>query len=316
MDLRQALRARRIPLHEGRNGEINICCPFCVEKGQQRLDDRFRLGINTRTGKAHCFNCGWSSHKNGVRLIARRLEMGEITSGPSEKKEKKAEPVRLPEDFALLWDVRKDAWYRDAWTYLVRRQVTEQQIQEKRVGVSMTGRYAYRIVFPMYNGSNKLIGIVSRDFTGKQEPPYLNSRGDKGLYNLPAPKNRRHALVLTEGVFDALAVERATARLSNRPDTAAILGRALTPIQEAQLKESGYEAIILWLDGDGPGINGAIAIAKQLRYRYPMQYVAGGNGKDAGGMSNTEILNLYAQRKPFVEGSLWRERAQVVFQED
>lgn len=307
MNLREALRARRIPYRDGRGDELSLCCPFCT-------DSRFRLGVNTRTGQANCFNCNWKRRKGAVQLLAKKLEMGEI-SGPTEEKKTVVEKVTLPKDFTLLWDVKDDSfmWYRKALDYLVlERRLLLEQIKEKKIGISLTGRYAYRIIFPVY--MNRLVGLVTRDFTGTQKRPYLNSPGEKGLYNIPPIKNRGNTLVITEGVFDCLSVERAFRGYPRHPDTCALLGRALTEVQENQLR--GYTQIILWPDNDRPGIQGMCRIAEQLKNRYMVMWVSpSSKGKDAGELSEGEIVSMYDRMIPWKQDVSVAARAREAFRE-
>jgi len=82
--------------------EIMVCCPFCPENGETP-DTRFRLGLNTRSGIGHCFNCGAKG-----RLLRRFLYQYQILADAIialdhfPKEELEEEPVRLPDDFQLL----------------------------------------------------------------------------------------------------------------------------------------------------------------------------------------------------------------------
>jgi DNA primase len=117
------------------------------------------------------------------------------------------------------------------------------------------GRYAYRIVFPVWYQKH-LIGLIGRDFTGHQEPRYLNSKGEKGLYNYASCER----VILSEGVFKALRIERLETGLGSM----ALLGRSITDFQITQLKKSGCKEIVLWPDPDKPGRKGVVDIAERL----------------------------------------------------
>ena len=162
-------------------------------------------------------------------------------------------PLELPKDFQPL-DRPMDDMDRMARRYLVGRGVTAGQIERHGIGCSFGGRYAYRIIFPIWWG-NALKMLVCRTFAGG-EPRYLNSRGDKWLYGFnPAEET----VVLSEGVFKALRIATATGLGS-----AALLGHNITPVQLGQLKASSCRKVILWPDPDMAGRLGAVKVADKL----------------------------------------------------
>jgi len=245
--------------------------------------------------------------------LAEAMDLGTLVgqgvpNEPGEEVGKKAGPLLLPDDFTLLSKPSPGTLYRNALHYLVNRHVSFQQIREKKIGVSLTGRYAYRIVFPVYYG-RKLQGIVTRDFTGQQDPKYLNSPGMKAVYNSPAKTKRKTKAVLTEGIFDCLSVERALA-LDNY-DVLALLGHGLTDMQEERL--AGYRDITLWPDADVPGVEGFVGIAKHLMLQHRVSMVLPkGEGKDPGELGINQVRDLWFERRePFTESLELRLRAEV-----
>lgn len=263
MALAEILEARGIEVQYGHGSEIRICCPFCVDRGES-ADERFRLGINQRTGGGHCFNCDWSSKDSAPKwvLIKLRMKSDADDLGPVhiEEEEVEAPPLALPDGFTLL---RKadDYWSRRARKYLLDRAVTKQQIKEKLIGYTMQGRYAYRIIFPVLN-EGKLVGLVARDFTGQAKVRYLNSTGDKYLWNYrPAIRGHR-TIVLSEGIFKALCLERLGDLTS-----ASVLGHNITTNQIQQLEAGGYRTVVLWPDPDKAGIDGVVHMAQILQDR-------------------------------------------------
>ena len=279
--------------------EISICCPFCFES-------RFRLGVNLRKDKAHCFNCDWKS-RHATEALAEALHLGQLHAGMQEREKEKPEPPKLPDDFTYLYTVVHDSFYKKAYTYMRNRGVGEWQMKQKRIGVSMVGKYAYRIVFPVYYGV-ALQGLVTRDFTDTQEPRYLNSAGMKAVYNSPEEKRRKSKAVICEGIFDCLAIEQT---VSKDYDVLAILGRTLTEEQEKRL--SGYDEIVLWPDADAPGIAGFNALGSQLKLRHAVLVVppAFDGRKDAAEISAPERLHLWLHRRELTDSLALRMRAEV-----
>ena len=265
MTFRDILQRNRIPYRQSpsHTDEITLHCPFC---SSQSSDRRFLLGVNTRSGAGHCWNasCGWKS-RHAVMLLLRhfrisdRAEAGvdEIPDTPS------LEPVTLPEDFMPLRRAEDDL-DRMALNYLRRRGILPAQIASKNIGVSYTGRYAYRIVFPVI--CNKALkAIVARDFTGAQKPKYLGSLGEKFLFNFDS---RARTCVLSEGAFKALRIEQVVG-----PDvsSAALLGHDLTPQQLEQIQNSACQKVILYPDPDSVGRKGVVTIGDHLMEEWKKQ---------------------------------------------
>lgn len=248
--------------HQSDPNEIWICCPFCAERNETP-DTRYRLGVNVETGEAHCFNCEWGSRDADYTFgqLSEKLQLGELQAAAQRRKEKpKPQKISLPEDFVQINNKTKhsDIWSRKVFGYLIRRGVTPEQMKEKNIGFSMYGDYAYRVLFPVYYKS-KLRGIVARDFTGKSKLKYKNSEGDKYIYNLPDEAQEK--VVLAEGVFDALAIERGVDR--DGYAAGAVLGHAIPEHQMKQL--APYKQVVLWPDPDRAGIDGFMKIGKQLQ---------------------------------------------------
>lgn len=253
-------------------GEVSVDCCFCD-------DGKERLGINVETGVAHCFKCDWASGDKDSTVNSKRrtftklaaeanlsviftVEEGEEDVTVEEKTEvlkkgKQKYAERLPQAFEPLYERVNDRISKEARRYLFDRGVTKRQLEVHRIGFCAAGRYAYRIVFPVWYGK-KLRGYVCRDFTGKSELKYLNSDGEKGLYGLPVRNRRTSKGVLVEGVFDKLAVERAVSY-----DTFAGLGSKLTPRQLKKL--STYNTIVIWAEPDRAGVEGTIKRARLLQ---------------------------------------------------
>ena len=265
MDIKDALEAAGIEIQEGTDDEIRICCPYCIEEGEQSLDTRFRLGINTSSGAMHCFNCdkrGYGDYT--VRELQRILDTGDIQLAEETRRHKKKRRVKilLPEGYELLQHPNgtENEWNTRAWRYIRKRGVTQKQIEEKKIGFTIIGDMAYRVIFPVYR-HQKLIGLVGRDFTDQMELKYLNSVGNKAIYNLP-DKTHHKSICLSEGVFDALAIERGSLKFGI--DSGAVLGHSLKDEQLELLLQMGYKYFVLWMDPDEAGIKGTIEIAKKI----------------------------------------------------
>lgn len=291
--------------------ELSICCPYCYEK-------KFRLGLNLQKNIAHCFHCEWRSRK-AIEELSEALDLGVLapvhaSRGLDAQNRGEGEAAgtglpSLPDDFTLLTDPPSGVLYRQARNYLLNRGVKEWQIQQKKIGVSFCGDYAYRVVFPVYYG-RELQGLVTRDFTGKQEPKYRNSPGMKAVYNLPQEKKQK--AVLCEGIFDCLALERVVPTVNY--DVLALLGHGMTERQEERLAD--YRDIILWPDADIPGVKGFLDLASQLTLQHRVFIVPPcESAKDAGEMKPSDLAYAWATRTKLTSSLELRLRAEAAFWE-
>ena len=254
MTLLDVLQHSRIPHRRSSSdpSEINVHCPFCLSRGKPP-DDRFKLGINTRTGAAHCFVCNWGSKRYGPTAFLRRLRVESNTFGMEPEDPVALPPVELPRDFTQLDNSTDDLDFM-ALQYLIDRGVTQEQIARHRIGVSWRGRYAWRIIFSVYCPNLQM--IVGRDFAGGREPKYLNSRGEKHLYGFDP---EAETVIFSEGIFKSLRIAQATGAAS-----AALLGHSLGPAQMRQIRDSKCRRVVLWPDPDRPGREGVVKIAENL----------------------------------------------------
>lgn len=251
MTLLEYLVTRNIPFHRhsSKPNEIWVCCPICQ-------DGKFRLGINLSRNLAHCFNggCAFRSRK-ATSAFAYHFGIAELGQDHISNEPQHIEKVRWPEDFTRLYEAG-DRLLKQARSYALARGVDRAVARQWRVGASFTGRYAYRVVFPVI--AKKLIGIVARDFTGCQEPKYLMNSGPKHIWGA----RKTAEIVLAEGVFKALALERSL----NLPG-GALLGHTVTPEMLDELEHYGVRRVFLWPDPDRAGVTGIVKLYEAFHAR-------------------------------------------------
>jgi hypothetical protein len=263
MDLTRALSLKHIPFRRlyGKNA-IQLNCRFCVGRGFS-ADTRFRLGINLDTDEGRCFNCEWRSRhasRSFAKLLALEVDSGVEDAAPPTPEVK----LTLPEGFTHLGYHlgTEDEVIRQALQYIARRGITEKQILRHRIGVSLSGRYAYRVIFPV-RVEDKLVGYITRDFTETAKARYLNSTGhEKTLYNCPTVPTSR--LVLSEGIFKCLRVAQV---LGPGAVSCALLGRTMTDSQMDLLSKADPKEVYVWSDPDAPGLSGTRGVASMLLER-------------------------------------------------
>lgn len=119
-------------------------------------------------------------------------------------------------------------------------------------------RFRNRVMFPILNTGNKVIGFGGR-VMGEGQPKYLNSPEtavfDKGrnLYGLNAAKNsRKNNMIICEGYMDVISMHQAGFN-----QAVASLGTALTAGQAMLIKRYVKDVLICY-DSDGAGVKAAL----------------------------------------------------------
>lgn len=254
MTFLEVLTMRRIPFrrHASRAGELYLNCPFCPGG-----DEAYKLSLNTHKNIAHCYRCHWKSRNAAIQLFLRQFGLNVTVGNTTATPEKHPQLVKLPVDFTLLHTVTREDGppLTDAVDYVRRRGVSRGQMKRWRLGLSVVGKYSYRVLFPIV-WRGKLRGFVGRDWTGVQEPKYLNSVGEKFLWNMP---RRAKTVHLCEGIIKAVALTNATGLRA-----VSTLGSDISPTQLGQLRRAGVRRAVIWSDPDRPGKLGAVKIHGKL----------------------------------------------------
>ncbi len=119
-------------------------------------------------------------------------------------------------------------------------------------------KFRGRVMFPIFNVHDKIIGFGARRITEGSGPKYLNSpetliyNKSKNLYGLNiARKSKSKEIILVEGYMDVISLMQA-----GIVNVAASLGTSLTADQAKLLKRYFHEVIICY-DSDDAGIAAA-----------------------------------------------------------
>lgn len=298
--LRDALRMRGIQFkdHASDRNEIRLCCPrpACG-------DTTFRFGVNVATGQAHCFNCDYRS-RNSIKALMKWLALQPVSIEQEEAQKKKLEEIDLPEGSVALGKKPKmSIWTRKAFTYLQARGMSQQDMIDKRVILTEIGKYSHRVVFPVIV-KKRVVGLVARSIIKSQKPKYLNTRGMKSIWNIPGKP--MESVILCEGVFKALALEKMFDRFS----VGALLGHSITQIQIEQLK--GAKLVLIWPDPDPVGIRGAVKIAYKLRGKFKVALPRIIPYRQADEMGAEELVRVFQSMNPFTEALRCRYEFQAI----
>lgn len=149
--------------------------------------------------------------------------------------------------------------------YLTGRGLAAETIRTFGVGFYRgSGFLRGRVVIPVHDEHGALIAYAGRAVDG-QHPKYRFPTGFRKslvLFNLHRVLNAgARTVIVVEGFFDALAVHQA-----GYPAVVALMGSTLSR-QQADLLTIHFDQVMLMLDGDEAGRQGAAAIASTLAGR-------------------------------------------------
>lgn len=162
-------------------------------------------------------------------------------------------------------------------SYIESRGITPEQCERWRIGYATRGSLAWRLVIPIHT-SGKLAAYVARAIF-QDRPRYDMPTAKDGacphgaIFGEPLINFRTEILTLAEGVFSALALERAIA-----PNPCALLGSDWSPLRAAILTRHRWSRVIIATDPDPAGDRVAASIAASFR--------------------NTKIVRLRCDRSP------------------
>lgn len=212
--------------YTGSESEIHICCPVCGET-------RYRLYINLTTGQIYCHNCqfkgtvvnliqfiegiSYTAARERFNIFKGNIILPDNVEDALEKRlmgkevpEVQKRSVPLPEEFQLISSSTNMVAQR-AERYLVKRGITQKQIDQHRIGICATGQYANRIIIPIYQ-DGELKFWVARAMSSKvklkeRSPSNLFYQYGKSevIFNLDQAASKYHSAVISEGIFDALS---------------------------------------------------------------------------------------------------------------
>ena len=159
-------------------------------------------------------------------------------------------------------------------------------------------RFRNRIIFPIRNNTNRLVGFGGRDITGNEPAKYLNSpetqiyNKSEILYGFSESKDiirKEKTVFLVEGYMDLIQLHQ-----NGIKNIVASSGTALTTQQVSQLKKF-VESVYILFDGDNAGRKAAITASYNLlRGGINPQIIEIPNNEDPDSyVKNNGIDNLY-----------------------
>ena len=122
-------------------------------------------------------------------------------------------------------------------------------------------RFYGRVVVPILDEAGQPVGLCGRDITGEMEAKYLNLAGpQRGIWNSAAAAAYPDELLVTEGIFDGLALWQAGIK-----NSIAVCGvEGWSALHTALIQKHSVRKIVLVFDQDDAGEEAAKKLAPQL----------------------------------------------------
>lgn len=176
-------------------------------------------------------------------------------------------------------------------TYILSR-ITHFQVEKWNIGYCIEGRLRGRIVIPIKDDRSRIIAYTARAYNDSPKR-YLEPHKDErpslsavfGEQDWPEPKFR-DTLVITEGAFNALAIERTNPILP----IAAIQGSSLTPGQIAKI--STFKRFTILTDNDYAGDKAATHLEATLTRHGKTERLIPPKGTDPDILSRGDLEKL------------------------
>lgn len=258
-------------------------CPYCG-------NPKWNCEVNVEELVFHCWACGCGGTVRGL-FHDFGLPVGllpDTSSGRRELLAAEQGPVELPTEAVeiLNSDAPLAAW---ALRYLTRerpegRGMTVEEVARYRLRYAHAGKYARRIVWPLYEG-DELVYFVARRFVASAGRPYdYPAHRRRAIAPVYPGTDRRLTLVLVEGVFEVPKIQRLG--YSVMP----LLGTALNPAQLRKLARRRFERYVVLLDRDA--VRKAIGIADELRREGLDASYAYSSGPDSDELPEGELRGI------------------------
>lgn len=317
--LKEVARFEPILEHYGielkpRGKELVGKCPFHAEtKGS--------FGVNPEKRVFHCFGCDakgnvldFVSKKEGIGLKeaaaliadwlglteelattapAKRERQSQTATRPRERRARPSAAVSAPSatdelNKPLAFSLKLDTSH----PYLVERGMTPELVATFGVGYCDRGLLKGRIAIPLH-ADGQLVGYVGRwasdDVPEGEEryklPPGL--RKNLLLFNVHRVRGAEHVVVV-EGCWSVFRLHALGVA------AVALLGRSLSPEQEALLVESSAKRITVLLDGDKPGRDAAAELLPRLARRFFTRIAELPDGGEPDTIEEAELVKLLA----------------------
>ena len=230
--------------------QISFDCPICsAEKGLEKGDGKGNFEVNY---SKHVFKCWVCNESHGTQG-----PLGKLFDKYGSKKQKKVYDLIKPEELKLV-DIKKPKLklpegyttfadsnprfipHIEAYRYLKSRGITDEIIEKFKIGYTVTGDFAYRIIVPSYNSEGILNYFIARAWVSKKMK-YKNPTAakDEIIFN-EGLIDWSKDVYLVEGAFDGFFLE----------NSIVMLGKKMSQLLFETLYNNAKGNVIICPDGD------------------------------------------------------------------
>jgi DNA primase len=236
--------------HYESKGQISFDCPVCAaEKGLDKGDGKGNLEINYSKHVYKCWSCGETLGTQGPlgKLFDKHATKSQkkvynlIKPEELKQQEAKKPKLRLPEGYTTFEDSNaRFIPHIEAYRYLQSRGINDELIKKYKIGYTVTGDFAYRIIVPSFNKEGTLNYFVARSWV-KGRIKYKNPTvpKDEIIFNeglIDWDKD----IHICEGAFDGFFLE----------NSIVMLGKKMSELLFSTIYDKANGNIIICLDED------------------------------------------------------------------
>jgi DNA primase len=236
--------------HYESKAQISFDCPVCMEeKGLEEGDGKGNLEINYSKHVYKCWSCGETHGTHGPlgklfdQYASKSQKKVYNLIKPEELKQEdiKRPKLRLPEGYTTFQDSNERFIpHKEAYRYLQSRGITDEMIETYKIGYTVSGEFAYRIIVPSFNREGVLNYFVARSWVPKKMK-YKNPAvpKDEIIFN-ESLIDWDKDIYLCEGVFDSFFLT----------NSIVMLGKKMSGLLFESLYNNANAGIIICCDGD------------------------------------------------------------------
>ena len=236
--------------HYESKGQISFDCPVCAaEKGLDKGDGKGNLEINYSKHVYKCWSCAETLGTQGPlgKLFDKHATKAQkkvynlIKPEELKQQENKKPKLKLPEGYTTFEDSNpRFIPHIEAYKYLQSRGITDEIIKKYKIGYTVTGDFAYRIIVPSFNKEGVLNYFVARAWV-KSRLKYKNPTAEKDqiIFNeglIDWDKD----IHICEGAFDSFFLD----------NSIVMLGKKMSDLLFSTIYEKANGNIIICLDED------------------------------------------------------------------
>jgi DNA primase len=238
--------------------QYSFDCPVCSAlKDMPEGDGKGNFEVSLSKGLYHCWSCGNEHNTHGSigKLIHKfgtkeqKLKLKKLgidikeTKSPKKKEILEIREIHLPEEYIPFEGTNPNTLpYKEAWNYLTKqRNIDPDIIYKYKMGYTVEGEYASRIIVPSYDKDGKLNYFTGRTWLPKKKPKYKNPDlpREEVIFNEQLI-NWDSTIYIVEGPFDHIVVY----------NSIPMLGKDLHPkLYDALMKKANSWVVVL-LDDD------------------------------------------------------------------